>query len=186
MGFVLTYADELTRAMEIVAQQPNAIFMGQGVADHGGTTMSPTFKGVPAAQRLEMPVAEDMQMGMAIGMALEGMLPVCVFPRWNFLICAANQLVNHLDRLPLYSVGGYLPKVIIRVATPSTKPFYPGPQHDDDFSVPFHKMLRTVRVVQLPDAESIVPAYQRAVKDPFSTILVEKTDCYKNARANAA
>ena len=180
----MTYADELRAAMHMLAREPNAIFMGQGVADHGGTTMSPTFQDIPAERRLEMPVAEDLQMGMAIGMALEGLLPVCVFPRWNFLLCAANQLVNHLDRLPLYSHGGYIPKVIIRVATPSTSPFYPGPQHDDDFSRAFGKMLRTIRVVQLPDAKSIAPAYRKVLKDPFSTILVERTDCYKDERAN--
>jgi pyruvate/2-oxoglutarate/acetoin dehydrogenase E1 component len=43
--------------------------MGQGVGCPG-TTMSDTFRDVPAGQKLEMPVAEDMQMGMAIGMAL--------------------------------------------------------------------------------------------------------------------
>ena len=184
VGYI-TYAKELAYAMELVAQQPNTIFMGQGVADHGGTTMSPTFKGVPASQRLEMPVAEDMQMGMAIGMALEGMLPVCVFPRWNFLICAANQLVNHLDRLPLYSEGGYNPRVIIRTAVPSVNPFNPGPQHDDDFSRAFEMMLRTVDIVRLDTPEMIVPMYRKALAAPHSVILVEKSDLYKNARANA-
>src|SRR3954467_833148 len=95
-----SYFEELCGAMALVAQNPKCIFMGQGVGNPG-TTMSDTFRDVPAAQKLEMPVAEDMQMGMAIGMALEGRLPVCVFPRWNFLLCAANQLVNHLDRLQL-------------------------------------------------------------------------------------
>jgi len=106
VGERMNYAGELARAMHMLGERPNAIFMGQGVGCPG-TTMSPTFAGVPATKLLEMPVAEDLQMGMAIGMALEGLLPVCVFPRWNFLICAANQLVNHLDRLPLYSDGGY-------------------------------------------------------------------------------
>ena len=178
----MTYFTELCAAMSMLAQETNMIFLGQGVGNDG-TSMAPTFIGIAPEKRLEMPVAEDLQMGMAIGMSLAGMLPVCVFPRWNFLLCAANQLVNHLERLPLYSAGGYLPKVIIRVATPSTKPFYPGPQHDDDFSVPFHKMLRTVRVVQLPDAESIMPAYRRALADTYSTILVERTELYKDQRA---
>ena len=180
MGAVLSYFDELCIAMALVAQDSRAIFMGQGVG-HACTTMSDTFRAVPAGQRLEMPVAEDMQMGMAIGMALEGKIPVCVFPRWNFLLCAANQLVNHLDRLPLYS--GYRPKVIIRTAVPSSSPFNPGPQHDDDFTFSFRNMLRTVKVVALRRADDIVPAYESALQADYSTLLVEFTEQYKNARA---
>src|SRR5690349_11116616 len=130
------YFDELCSAMALVGQNPKAVFLGQGVGCEG-TTMSPTFIHVADHQKLEMPVAEELQMGMAIGMALEGFLPVCVFPRWNFMLRAADQIINHLDRLPLYSDGGYKPKVIIRTAVPSSFPFNPGPQHDDDFSRSF-------------------------------------------------
>lgn len=175
-----SYFDQLCAAMALVAQNRNAIIMGQGVGARAGTTMSDTFRDVPDAQLLEMPVAEDMQMGMAIGMALDGKLPVCVFPRWNFLLCAANQLINHLDRLPLYS--DYKPKVIIRTAVPSTYPFNPGPQHDDDFSSAFRGMLRSVKVIRLHTAEQVVPAYRDALEGRESTILVEFTESYKNAR----
>lgn len=179
------YFDELCTAMKFVSEKPKAIFMGQGVAVPG-TTMSDTFRDVPAGQKLEMPVAEDMQMGMAIGMALDGFLPVCVFPRWNFLICAANQLVNHLDRLSLYSDGGYKPKVIIRTAVPSVYPFNPGPQHDDDFTRAFSLMLRTVHIVRLVSPSMIVPEYQKAMEAEHSTLLVEFTEQYKNERGRAS
>lgn len=177
----MSYFDELCDAMAMLADNPKTIFLGQGVGV-SGTTMSDTFKDVPAKQRLEMPVAEDMQMGMAIGMSLEGRLPVCIFPRWNFLLLAANQLVNHLDRLAAYSDGGYRPKVIIRTAVPSNRPFNPGPQHDDDFTTPFRLMLRTVNVVALHAASMIVPAYHDAMKSDRSTLLVEFTEHYRNAR----
>src|SRR6266487_1482580 len=134
---VLNYFEELSNAMfmcssSTLAHGYRVVFMGQGIC--GGTTMSESFKYVPDEMKLEMPVAEELQMGMATGMALGGYLPICIFPRWNFLLLAANQLVNHLDRLPLYSDGGYRPRVIIRTAVPSADPFNPGPQHDDDFT----------------------------------------------------
>lgn len=184
MGIVLTYAAALNRSMLMLADHPLAIFMGQGVGNPG-TTMSPTFAGIDAGKLLEMPVAEDMQMGMAIGMAIDGLLPICVFPRWNFLLCAANQLVNHLDRLPLYSAGGYRPKVIIRTAVPSTKPFNPGPQHDDDFTGAFERMLRTVDIITLRDEAEVMRGYIRALASDRSTLLVEYTDYYKDERGNA-
>lgn len=180
----MSYFSALCDAMTMLAQEPNTIFMGQGM--FAGTTMSDTLKGVPDDRKLEMPVAEDLQMGMAIGMALDGLLPICIFPRWNFLLCAANQLVNHLDRLPLYSGGGYYPKVIIRTAVPSIHPFNPGPQHDDDFTEAFKRMLRTVKVVDLGyKGDDFVRAYQDALWSTKSTLIVEYTDRYKNERANA-
>src|SRR5258707_13277492 len=97
-----SYFDELWLAMTLLADDERTMFMGQGVLC-SGTTMSDTFKGVPTAKRIEMPVAEEMQTGMAIGMSLRGIIPISVIPRWNFILRAADQIVNHLDRLSLYS-----------------------------------------------------------------------------------
>lgn len=184
LGTVLSYFTALCDAMTMLAQEPNTIFMGQGM--FAGTTMSDTLKGVPDDRKLEMPVAEDLQMGMAIGMALDGLLPICIFPRWNFLLCAANQLVNHLDRLPLYSEGGYKPKVIIRTAVPSKRPFNPGPQHDDDFTEAFRAMLRTVGIWCIKSPGDADLYYSHAARhSDNSSLIVEYTEHYKNERANA-
>jgi pyruvate/2-oxoglutarate/acetoin dehydrogenase E1 component len=180
----MSYFSALSDAMTLLAAEPNTIFMGQGM--FAGTSMSDTLKGVPSGKKLEMPVAEDLQMGMAIGMALDGLLPICIFPRWNFLLCAANQLVNHLDRLPVYSDGGYQPKVIIRTAIPSIHPFNPGPQHDDDFTAAFRKMLRTVNVWEARDESEVTSCYRAAIQSGDSSLIVEYTELYKNERANAA
>ncbi len=98
------------------------------------------------------------------------------------MICAANQLLNHLDRLSLYSDGGYKPKVIIRVAVPSVDPFYPGPQHDDDFTQAFRLMCRTIKIVTLRRTCEVVQQYKNALKRNGSTILVEFTEHYKDER----
>lgn len=167
--------------MRLLADDPRTIFLGQGVGCEG-TSMASTFKDIPAEKRLEMPVAEEMQTGMSIGMSLRGFIPISIIPRWNFMLRAADQIVNHLDRLSLYS--DYRPKVIIRTAVPSSTPFDPGPQHDDNFTGAFRAMLRTTDVVCLSDESDIVPAYQEALRSPRSTILVEYTHLYREARAN--
>ena len=175
-----SYYDELCLAMNMLADDPRVVFMGQGVGN-AGTTMSSTFDDISAERRLEMPVAEDLQCGIATGMSLTGLVPVCCYPRWNFMICAANQIINHLDRISLYS--DYRPKVIIRVASPSKAPFYPGPQHDDNFHTAFRLMLRTIDMVALIEETDIVNQYQKALHSPRSTILVEYSDRYKDAIA---
>ncbi|MGO9304233.1 MAG: hypothetical protein ACLP3R_11215 [Candidatus Korobacteraceae bacterium] len=176
-----SYHDELCRAMTWLGEQSKTIFIGQGVGNPG-IAFSDTFNGVQADKRIEFPVAEEMQVGMCVGMSLNGYIPVCIIPRWNFMLRAADQIVNHLDRLPLYSGGVYRPKVIIRVATPSVSPFNPGPQHDADLTEAFRAMLRTVQIVRLLEATDIVPAYQRAFAGEGSTILCEFTDRYRNQR----
>lgn len=181
----MTYHDELCRAMAMLAEHPKAIFLGQGVGNPG-TSMHSTFADVPASKRLEMPVAEELQMGMAIGMALEGYLPICVFPRWNFVLRAADQLVNHLDRLPIYSGGDYKPKVIIRTAVPSKEPFNPQAQHDDDFTAAFQFMLRTIATYKLVSTENVLSSYAHALDAPRSCIMVEFTELYRNERAKSA
>jgi pyruvate/2-oxoglutarate/acetoin dehydrogenase E1 component len=168
-----SFKESLSEAMAWLGRQRDTIFVGQSVAC-GGTAMSSTFDGVPKEKRLEFPVAEELQLGVCIGLALEGYTPLCYFPRWNFLLLAADMLVNHLDRLPLYS--GYRPRVIIRVAVGSREPLDPGPQHADDFSDAFYLMLRHVDMVRVKPGHALV-AYQHAYASGWPTIIVEDACC---------
>lgn len=179
----MSYHDELCKAMLMLAEQPNVIFLGQGVGNPG-TSMWSTLSDIPRNKCLEMPVAEELQMGMAIGMALEGYLPVCIFPRWNFMLRAADQLVNHLDRLPIYSGGEFKPKVIIRTAVPSKSPFNPQAQHDDDFTSAFEEVFRTVEIMRCRKANDIYTLYDVAAKSYRSFVMVEYTELYRNERGN--
>lgn len=176
---VANYYAELTRAMTMLSDDPRTVFIGQSVG-YPGTGIYGTLADVPSAKRIELPVMEDCQIGMSTGMALAGLVPITIYPRWNFLLLAANGLVNHLDRLPIYSNGGYRPRVIVRVAVPSVEPLDPQSQHDADFTEAFRAMLRTTDVVNLTDAEMIFPAYEKALHrtDVCSTVLVEHVSMY--------
>ena len=175
----MKYFEELKRSMEYLAADPATVFLGQAVACPG-TAMSNTLKGVSADRKVELPVNEDMQMGMTNGLALQGKLPVSIFPRWNFFLLATNQLVNHLDKFSDMSNGGYQPKVIIRTGIGSQQPMYPGHQHIGDYTDAYRKMLHNVDIIRLEESEEVFPAYQRAHdrKDGKSTILVEYGDYY--------
>ena len=171
----MKYFDELVRTMEWLGTQPDTFFLGQAVA-YTGTAMSNTLRNVPKEKLWEMPVNEDMQMGMSIGMSLKGTLPISIFPRWNFLLLATNQIVNHLDKIPLSS--NYKPKIIIRTSIGSDRPLNPQHQHVGDFTDAFRLMCKTVEVIRLDEPEDIFPAYQKAYQAPHSTILVEHGNYY--------
>ena len=175
----MRYSDELKRAMEYLARDPRVVFLGQAVACPG-TAMSTTLKDIAPEKLLELPVAEEMQMGMSIGLSLDGKIPVSIYPRWNFLLLALNQVVNHLDKLTIMSNGGYKPKVIIRTGIGSERPLHPQYQHIGDFTEAFRLMCRNINIVRLDEPELIFPAYKYALEreDGCSTILVEWGDYY--------
>lgn len=174
------YFDNLCKAMSLCAEDPKAIFLGQAVA-YPGTAMTNTVVHIPAEKKLEMPVAENLQAGMATGLAIGGYLPICMYPRINFMLCAVDQIVLHLDKLPEYSDGGYNPRVILRTAVPTDKPMDPGPQHTmekGDYVEAFRHMCRNITIVELTDADDIIPEYAAALKHDGSTLLVEHTSMY--------
>jgi pyruvate/2-oxoglutarate/acetoin dehydrogenase E1 component len=175
----MKYFDELKRSMEFLAQDPRTVFIGQAVACPG-TAMSNTLKGIDSARLVELPVAEEMQMGMTTGMALAGLVPVSLFPRWNFLLCGLSQLINHLDKLQVMSSGGYKAKAIVRTGIGSERPLHPQHQHVGDYTDALRSMCTTIEVIRLDEPEQIFPAYERALlrDDGRSTLIVEYGDYY--------
>lgn len=155
--------------MSELALDTRVVFLGQGVRDPG-TFMSTTLTHLPMRKRIEMPVAEEMQMGMSIGLALVGFIPISIYPRWNFLLLAANQLTNHLDKMR--------PHVIVRVGVGSSKPLDPGPQHTSDFTESFRLMMPNTHIERLECATDVETAYRSALQRSGPSILVEAADLY--------
>lgn len=182
MGNILTmkYLEEIQKAMAFLAADPRTIFIGQSVA-YPGNVIYTSLQDIPQEKKLELPVFEETQMGISIGLAFEGYIPISIFPRFNFLIIALNQLVNHLDKIPHISHGKLLPKVIIKTMVGSVRPLDPGVQHKSNFTPALRLMLDTVVVEDLTEPEMIFPAYKRALErtDGKSTVLVEYGDYYK-------
>lgn len=167
----MSWAKELTRAMTRIAAMPDSIFVGQSVV-YPGHLMFQTLAGVPVEKRVELPVFEDTQMGMSLGLWLAGYSPVVsIYPRLDFLIIAANQLVNHLDKWA--AMTGQNPKVIIRSMPGSTNPIYSGPQHSQDHTEALKLLCPHIQVVKMTEPEHVYPAYQRALTEPGPFILIE-------------
>ncbi len=155
--------------MRMLAADERTIFVGQSVA-YDGAAIYHSLDGVPLEKRLEMPVIEDFQVGFCIGLALTGKIPVCIFPRFDFLLLAANQIVNHLDKLPH---NGWDAKVILRTVVGQKEPLDAGPQHTQNYSAAFRSMLHTVTVVEVGMAEQVMPAYRGALQARCSSLIVE-------------
>ena len=173
------YFDEIKRSMDFLGTKKDTIFIGQAV-EVPGTAMSNTLKNVPKKKLLELPVAEEMQMGMSLGLAMDGNVPISIFPRWNFLLYGINQLVNHIDKFKIMAGNKIKPKIIIRTSIGSQRPLHPQYQHIGDFSSAIKSMCSTIEVIKLNDPNKIFSTYKKAYerKDGKNTIIVEYGDYY--------
>ena len=177
----MKYKDELIRAMEFLAQDQRTIFIGQSVKFSGNAIFN-TLESIDDSKKIETPVFEDVQMGLSTGLALNGFVPITCFPRFDFLICASNQLVNHLDKIEYMSKGTMKPRVIIRTSIGPKTPLDGGPQHTADYTDAFKKMLTNTNVVSLEEPEDIFPAYEEALlgNDFHATVLIENGGFYND------
>jgi pyruvate/2-oxoglutarate/acetoin dehydrogenase E1 component len=170
------YYKAICEQMQRLAQDDRVIFLGQQVASED---FYGTLKDIPLSKRIEMPVAEEMQLGLSIGLALEGFLPVSVYQRMDFLPRACDQFVNHLNLIPQMSGGLFRPKVIIRTTIGSKFPLDVGPQHSQDLTEMFKAVLK-FPVLKVTTPEEVHYAYDLAIESDTSVMIIEVQDLYKN------
>jgi pyruvate/2-oxoglutarate/acetoin dehydrogenase E1 component len=171
----MSYKDELIKAMGMLAEDDRTIFLGQEIITNG---FYKTMSEVPEDKMIELPIMEDVQMGMSTGLSLMGFVPVSLYTRMDFFLLTMNQLVNHLDKIEDMSHGDFKPKVIIRTVVGEHVPMDCGPQHTQDFTEMIETVLNSVKVVKLESMYDIVPAYQSALTFAGSTVLVESKELY--------
>ena len=141
---------------------------------YSGNAIFNTLVEVPKKKKIELPVFEDIQMGMSMGMALNGFIPITCYPRFDFLLLAMNQLVNHLDKVRVMSNNEFKPKVIIRTSVGSKKPLNGGVQHTQDYTKIFKNILTEVNVVSLIDPKDIFNQYKKHICESSKYVIDRK------------
>lgn len=128
----MTYQQAITERCTEYARNPMARFIGYNTVY--GSRIYSTLNLVPTNQCLETPVAENLMMGLAMGMALEGYRPVVCFERHDFLLLAMDAIINQMDKMPWMSGDQFKFPIIIRAIVGSTTPINPGPMHMQDYT----------------------------------------------------
>jgi len=171
------YVDALTNAMKTIMDDESTIFIGQQIVYYGNP-MSKTIEGLPKEKMIEVPVMEETQMGMSLGLAMNGHKVVSFYPRWDFLICATNQLVNHLDKIKLMSDDNWNPHILIRVGKGSDKPLDPGHQHKGNYFDEFKSMCPNIEFHNLKTWQDVELSYKYAIENIGIHLLVEYPELY--------
>jgi pyruvate/2-oxoglutarate/acetoin dehydrogenase E1 component len=175
----LKYKNELIRSMTMLSKNKKTIFLGQSVM-YSGNAIFNTLINVPNKKKIEFPVAEEMQMGVSIGLAMNGYIPITCYPRFDFLILACNQMINHLDKMRAMSQKQFKLKVIIRTSVGSKKPLDGGIQHTQNYTDMFKRVLTEIEVIYLNKPTDIFKTFKRCINPKIkkSFLIVENGDFY--------
>lgn len=175
---MITYKDIVAEAMTMLGRHEQTCVLGYNCSRVGGFAAG-SFRGFPEERIHEMPLAEASMTGAAIGMSLDGWIPILFLERMDFILLALDQIVNTMDKLASLSQGVHKPAVIVRVVVGNKEnPLYTGPTHVQDFSVALRQMVE-MPVINLMWHSGILSAYDKALADALdgkSTVLVEYKD----------
>jgi pyruvate/2-oxoglutarate/acetoin dehydrogenase E1 component len=169
------YKDALTNAMTKLAKMDDTIFIGQQIV-YAGNPMSTTLGDVPKEKMIEVPVMEETQMGMSLGLAMTGKRVITFYPRWDFIISATNQLINHLDKYEMMTDKKV--NIIIRLGKGSDKPLDPGHQHKGSYIEEFKSLCKNIEFHDLKTPFDIYNSYEYAIGEGGIHCLVEYPELY--------
>lgn len=136
----MKYREWIQKDMAWLAKQQRTVFIGEGVINAG--RCYGTLNDVPLGRCVEMPIAENLIVGTAIGLALVGLRPIVIFQRMDFMLVAADAIINHLTKLP--AMSGYqfhLPVILRTIVGTRTEKFCVGEQHCQDFRSIFENQI---------------------------------------------
>jgi len=169
----ISFSQAATNAMDLISEN-NGIHIGYCVKF--GNAMG-ALKNVPDSKKIETPVAENLMMGLAIGMSFEGFRPVVYLERHDFMLCAADAIVNHVNHIERVSHGEFTAPVIIRSIVADGGPFYAGPTHSQDFTNAFKSMVDFPVYVPNTGGE-LLQAYTSAILSNRPSLIVEHKSKY--------
>jgi pyruvate/2-oxoglutarate/acetoin dehydrogenase E1 component len=169
------YKIALTTAMTELAKLDDTIFIGQQIV-YAGNPMSTTLGEVPKEKMIEVPVMEETQMGMSLGLAITGKTVISFYPRWDFLISAANQLINHVDKFELMT--GKKVNIFIRVGKGADVPLDPGHQHKANYINEFKTMCPNIEIHELKTSTDVELTYKYIMENGGIHILAEYPQLY--------
>ncbi|OGS08521.1 MAG: hypothetical protein A2270_11035 [Elusimicrobia bacterium RIFOXYA12_FULL_51_18] len=159
----ISYRDAITLSMrDAMRKNPRALVYGLGVTDFTGifgTTLG-LEKEFGSERVFDTPLAEESMTGFAVGAALNGLYPIHIHIRTDFMLLAMNQIVNSIAKYK-YMYGGLfkLPMLIRAVIGRS---WGQGAQHSQSLQALFSH-IPGLTVIMPSSARAVLDAYDHAV-----------------------
>jgi pyruvate dehydrogenase E1 component alpha subunit len=165
----ISFKNAVTEAMTEIGKA-NSVFIGYNVKY--GNAMGNLIN-VDNNKKIETPVAENLMAGLAIGMSFEGFRPVVYYERHDFMLVAADAIINHANHIERISHGEYKCPVIFRTVVADSGPFYSGPTHSQNFTEGFKNIVSFPIYVPETGFE-VLQAYKKALHSERPSMIVER------------
>ena len=117
MSETVSYAEAIRLGFEyLLVEHPEVIVIGQGVWSpwYVGSTMQDLNKKFGNERIIETPVSEYATTSAAVGASLNGLKPIVIHPRIDFMILASDSLVNQAAKWRHMLGGQSHPAVTVR------------------------------------------------------------------------
>jgi pyruvate/2-oxoglutarate/acetoin dehydrogenase E1 component len=176
----MTYLEAISDGLREEMRRDESVFcLGEDIGVFGGAfKVTAGFCEEFGAERvLDMPLAENIIIGAAVGAAAEGMRPVCEMQFADFIACGFDQLVNVAAKLH-YRQGVAVP-IVVRL--PSGGGFSGGPFHSQNPEAWFLQTpgLKVVAPATAADAKGLLVS---AIRDPNPVMFMEHKHLYRRER----
>ncbi|NBA95024.1 alpha-ketoacid dehydrogenase subunit beta [Pseudomonas sp. R5(2019)] len=165
----------LHRAM---AEDENVVVLGEDVGVNGGVFRATLglrdsfgFKRV-----IDSPLAENMLVGLTVGMAAQGLKPVVEIQFMGFIYAAMEQLVSHASRLRNRTRGRLSCPMVLR--TPMGAGIR-APEHHSEATEAMFTHIPGVRVLVPSSPARAYGLLLAAIDDPDPVIFLEPTRLYR-------
>lgn len=155
-----------------MARDESIIIFGIGVPDHKkifGSTVNLLEKYGPS-RCFDTPLAEEAMTGFALGAALQGLKPIHVHIRVDFLLLAMNQLVNMISSYN-YTTGSHF-KTPILIRAIIGRGWGQGSQHSKSLHSYFAHIpgLKVILPTTASDAKGMITS---AIRDDSPVVCLE-------------
>lgn len=170
---MLTYREALKEAQaQALQKDPKVFIMGEAVDDPGGIfgTTKDLHKQFGNDRVFDLPLAENGFTGIAVGAAIAGARPVLVHMRMDFLLLAADQIINHAAKWRyMFGSAQHVPLTIRAIIG---RGWGSGAQHSQSLQGTFLHTpgLKIVMPSSAYDAKGLLLA---SIADPDPVIFIE-------------
>jgi len=176
----ITYLEAIRQGLfEEMRKDERVVCMGEDIAQYGGAfkVTQGLFDEFGATRVINTPIAESAIVGAAIGMSMNGMLPVVEMQFIDFITCAFDQITSYAAK-SRYRWGVGVP-IVIR--GPSSGNVHGGPFHSANPEMYFAHTpgLKVVEPATVYDAKGLLKA---AIRDPDPVLYFEPKYLYRRIK----
>jgi len=172
----------LNRAM---ADDESVVVLGEDVGVNGGV-----FRSTVGLQErfgpervIDTPLAETLISGLCVGMAAEGLKPVCEIQFMGFIYPCIDQLVNHAARLRNRTRGRLTCPMVLRAPCGAG---IRAPEHHSESTEAMFAHIPGLRVVVPSSPSRAYGLLLAAIRDPDPVVFLEPTRIYRAVKEDVA